>query len=102
MLAQTQTGEKQVLGNVVSTTAQLDQFTKENRAHLNETVLNLRDTTASLAGLTQQANSLLKSGGVSQNLSATVANLKATTDKLAQVAANIQSLTGDTGVQAKT
>ena len=100
LLAQTQAGEKQVLGNVEGTTAQLDQFTKQNRAHLDETVLNLRDTTASLAGLTQQANDLLKSGGVSQNLSATVANLKTTTDKLALVAANIQSLTGDAGVQS--
>lgn len=100
LLAQTQVGEKQVLGNVANTTAQLDQFTRQNRAHLNETVLNLRDTTSSLAGLTQQANDLLKNGGVSQNLSATVANLKTTTDKLAQVAANIQSLTGDAGVQS--
>lgn len=100
LIQQTRTDSKLALSNINTTTGTFRDLATGNRAQLNEIVGNLRDTTASVAGLTQSANDLLKNGDINKNLSGTVANLKATTDKLALVAANIQTLTGDATIQA--
>ncbi len=100
LLHQTSTDSKLALSNINATTGTFKSLATGNRAQLNEIVGNLRDTTASVAGLTQSASDLLKNGNINQNLSGTVANLKATTDKLALVATNIQTLTGDATIQA--
>lgn len=100
LIRQTRTDSKLALSNINATTGTFKDLATGNRAQLNEIVGNLRDTTSAVAGLTQQANDLLKNGNINQNLSATVANLKATTDKLSLVATNIQTLTGDATIQA--
>ncbi len=100
LIRQTRADSKLALSNINATTGTFKDLATGNRAQLNEIVGNLRDTTSAVAGLTQQANDLLKNGNISQNLSATVANLKATTDKLSLVATNIQTLTGDATIQA--
>ncbi len=100
LIRQTRADSQIALSNINSTTGTFKSLATGNRAQLNEIVGNLRDTTAAVAGLTQQANDLLKNGNINQNLTATVANLKATTDKLSLVATNIQTLTGDATIQA--
>lgn len=99
LLHQTQAGSQLALGNITETTGQIKSLTNANRGQFNEIIGNLRDTTASVAGITGQANDLLSKGNINQNLSAVVANLKTTTDKLTLIAGNIQSLTGDVSVQ---
>lgn len=103
LLRQTQAGAQVSLSNIAATTASIRDTTRENRSQIAAIVSNMKDTTSSVAGITGQANSALKSG----NLSATVANLKTTTDNLAAttakfnaIAGNFESLTSDPKVQS--
>ena len=92
LLRQTQAGAQVSLDNLAATTGSVRQITAENKSQIAAIVRNLNDTTSAVAGITGQANTALKTGGVTQNLEATVANLKATTDKLNVIAGNFQSL----------
>ncbi len=92
LLRQTQAGAQVSLDNIAATTASVRDTTRENRAQIAAIVRNLNDTTSAVAGITGQANTALKTGGVTQNLEATVANLKMTTDKLNVIAGNFRSL----------
>jgi ABC-type transporter Mla subunit MlaD len=103
LLRQTGAGAQVSLNNIAQTTASIRDTTRENRAQINAIVRNLNDTTASVAGLTGQANQALQGGA----LRAAVANLKTTTDNLAAttarvnaIAGSVQSLSADPKVQS--
>ncbi len=105
LLNQTKSGSQVALGNIEQTTSAIRDTTLENRGQIAGIVRNLTDTTAAVAGLTQQANQALK-GGAGENLRATVANIKVTTDNLAAttakfnaIAGSFQTLSGDPVVQ---
>ena len=105
LLNQTKSGSQVALGNIEQTTAAIRDTTLKNRGQIAGIVRNLTDTTAAVAGLTQQANQALK-GGTGENLRATVSNIKVTTANLAAttakfnaIAGSFQSLSGDPAVQ---
>ncbi|MGO8670670.1 MAG: MlaD family protein [Capsulimonadaceae bacterium] len=100
LLYTTRSGTKKVLDNAAEATADIRDIASENRAALSEVVNNLRDTTAALQGISSQADSMLKDGGVAKNLSASVANLKNTTDKLDAIAGDLEKLSGDKALQS--
>lgn len=108
LLAQTQAGAQQSIGNLTAATADVKGMTAENRQNISEIVENLRDTTAAVQGLTSQANGLLgPEGGVAKNVSATMANvntmttnLAATTARLDKITANVEKLSSDNQVQS--
>jgi len=106
LLRQTGSGAKVSLDNIAATTAAIRDTTRANRDQIDQIVHNMNDTTAAVAGITEQANQTLK-GGMTQNIQASVANLKVTTDNLAAatakfnaIAGNFQSLSSDPKVQS--
>lgn len=92
-------GTQTALNNIDATTARFNTLAAQNQGKLNEIVSNLRDTTDSLSGITDQVNETLKEGNAPQNIGAVIKNLKTASDNLVLISSNFAKLSGDQGIQ---